>query len=407
MTEDLAKAIANAGITKVEVRSVIGCRANWGVCQKCYGRDLATGELVAMGEAVGIVAAQSIGEPGTQLTMRTFHTGGVASTADITQGLPRVEELFEARRPKTPAVISPGDGTVSIMEVGNKKLLRLEVKEDAISTFETAVGDTIKAKDGDKVKKGDTLYVNSAGEEVDAPAGGDVQVTADGVVKLAHIRKGVYEYPITNWMFLRVQDGGTVEKGQQLTEGQLDPHELMRLKGHDATQAYIISEVQNIYGLQGQNINDKHIEAVVRQMFSKVRIESEGNSEWLAGDIIERLRFEREAASLVAKGKTPPTGTLLLLGISKAALNTESFLSAASFQETTRVLVDAAVSGKVDYLRGLKENVIVGRLIPAGTGFASRQNRPGNNPFAPPIEKKVVPEANIDLAGDDQIDSKG
>ncbi|RLC37932.1 DNA-directed RNA polymerase subunit beta' [candidate division Kazan bacterium] len=374
ITEDLAHKIEKAGLTRVKVRSMITCKAPWGICQKCYGQDLATGQLVKLGEAVGIVAAQSIGEPGTQLTMRTFHTGGVASTTDITQGLPRVEELFEARRPKTPAIVSPGNGTVHIMEVGNKKFIRLEVKEDSRIAISFDVGAKIKVKHNDKVKKGDVIFVADDKDKTEykAPASGVIEIQNNDLV-LHCVKSEVYEYPITKRTFLRVKDGDKIKKGQQITEGQLDPHELMVLKGAEATQAYVTSEVQNIYAMQGQNINDKHIEAVVRQMFSKYRIDKEGDSPWVAGEMVDRLRLEKAAAELVKNHKRPPSATQLLLGISKAALNTESFLSAASFQETTRVLVDAAVSGKVDFLRGLKENVIVGRLIPAGTGFATRQ----------------------------------
>jgi len=374
LTETLSNKIEKAGVTEVLVRSMITCKASWGICQKCYGRDLATGQLVKLGEAVGIVAAQSIGEPGTQLTMRTFHTGGVASTADITQGLPRVEELFEARRPKTPAIMSPGDGTVHIMEVGNKKFIRLEVKESDKLEIDPGSGAKVKVKHGDKIKKGDVIFVADDKDETKykAPSSGTVEIQNNDII-LHYVKSMVYEYPMTRWMFLRVKDGDKIAKGQQITEGQLDPHELLVLKGVDAAQSYITSEVQNIYAMQGQNINDKHVEAVVRQMFSKYRVDKEGDSPWVAGEVVDKLKLENKAAKLVGANKKPPITTQLLLGISKAALSTESFLSAASFQETTRVLVDAAVSGKVDFLRGLKENVIVGRLIPAGTGFVTRQ----------------------------------
>ncbi|AKM84791.1 MAG: DNA-directed RNA polymerase subunit beta, DNA-directed RNA polymerase subunit beta' [candidate division Kazan bacterium GW2011_GWA1_50_15] len=367
ITEDLGRAIAETNVPTVKVRSMITCESEWGVCQHCYGKDLATGRLVEMGEAVGIVAAQSIGEPGTQLTMKTFHTGGVASAADITQGLPRVEELFEARIPKAEAIMAPADGLANIMEVGNKKFLRLQTEEEARWEITLSADDKPLVKAGDKIKKGDPLYTSDQ-EEVKAPASGTV--TLDHLtLGIAYRKKEAYEYPLGHRTFLRIQDGDKVTRGQQITEGQLNLRDLMKLKGLEATQRYVIDEIQKIYSLQGQNINDKHVEAVVRQMFSKVRIEREGDSEFMLGEIIDRLKFERFAATLVAKGKQPPLADHLLLGVSKAALNTESFLSAASFQETTRVLVNAAVLGKVDYLKGLKENVIVGRLIPAGTGF--------------------------------------
>ena len=368
VTEELARDIVAADVRGVKVRSMVTCESEWGICQKCYGKNLATGRLVELGEAVGIVAAQSIGEPGTQLTMKTFHTGGVASAADITQGLPRVEELFEARVPKAEAIMAPGGGLANILEVGNKKLLRLQTEIDGQTELVAGKDAKLAVKSGDKVKKGDVLYTAADGIEVKAPVSGTVTIEGTGLT-LVYKTKETYEYPLGSWTFLRVQDGDRVVRGQQLTEGQLNLRDLMKLKGVEATQRYIIEEIQKIYSLQGQNINDKHVEAVVRQMFSKVRIEREGDSGFIVGEIVERLKFERVALALVAKGKTPPTASHLLLGVSKAALNTESFLSAASFQETTRVLVDAAVIGKVDYLKGLKENVIVGRLIPAGTGF--------------------------------------
>ncbi|OGB73420.1 DNA-directed RNA polymerase subunit beta' [candidate division Kazan bacterium RIFCSPHIGHO2_01_FULL_44_14] len=368
VNEELAKLIADSGAETIRVRSMITCESEWGVCQKCYGKNLASGRLVELGEAVGIVAAQSIGEPGTQLTMKTFHTGGVASAADITQGLPRVEELFEARVPKAEATMAPAEGIANIMEVGNKKFLRLQTEEEAQTELTVTDNAKLAVKSNDKVKKGDLLYTAVDGTEFKAPISGTVRLEQSDLA-IIYKKKEVYEYPLGHRVFVRIQDGDTVTRGQQLTEGQLNLRDLMKLKGMEATQRYIISEIQKIYSLQGQNINDKHVEAVVRQMFSKVRIEKEGDSNLIAGEIVDRLKFERLAVELVAKGKIPPTASHLLLGVSKAALNTESFLSAASFQETTRVLVDAAVIGKVDYLKGLKENVIVGRLIPAGTGF--------------------------------------
>ncbi len=368
ITEEMADEMAKLDVDSVLVRSMISCRANWGVCQRCYGKDLARGEVVAIGEAVGIIAAQSIGEPGTQLTMRTFHTGGVASTVDITQGLPRVEELFEARNPKTEAILSPVDGEIVVLEVANKKVLRVEGDEEAQTDFKFGANDEVKIEETRKVKKGEVMIVTKKGEEIVAPGAGEARVEGKKVI-LTHIRKKVYEFQLPPRSFLRVKDGDKVKKAEQLTEGQLNLKTLMELKGIEATQRYVVEEIQKIYNLQGQNINDKHVEAVVRQMFARIRIENEGDADFGPSEVIDRLRFEKIAAKLVAAGKTPPTGTRLLLGVTKASLTTDSFLAAASFQETTRVLVDAAVAGRVDYLRGLKENVIVGRLIPAGTGF--------------------------------------
>ncbi|ADQ07592.1 DNA-directed RNA polymerase, beta' subunit [Caldicellulosiruptor hydrothermalis 108] len=313
ITEEIAKKIIDAGINRVYVRSVLECKTRYGVCTKCYGLDLGTGQPVNVGEAVGIIAAQAIGEPGTQLTMRTFHTGGIAGQ-DITQGLPRVEELFEARKPKGVAVISEIEGYVSI-------------KED---------------------KKRTITVRNDNGEE------------------------RTYEIPYG--ARLKVNDGDYVQAGDELTEGSINPHDLLRIKGPRGVQSYLLAEVQKVYKMQGVDINDKHIEIIIRQMMKKVKIEDSGDTELLPGDIVEIHRFEEENDKAIAEGKRPALGRRVLLGITKAALSTESFLSAASFQETTRVLTDAAIKGKVDPLIGLKENVIIGKLIPAGTGMAKYRN---------------------------------
>ena len=312
MTEACAKKIVDAGITGLYVRSVLGCRCKHGACRKCYGMGLATRELVNMGESVGIIAAQSIGEPGTQLTMRTFHSGGVAG-GDITQGLPRVEELFEARNPKGVATITEIGGTVSIAD--NKK--RKEV--------------TVTSKDNSKT------YVVSFGSK------------------------------------LRVKPGDVVEAGDQLTEGSVNPNELLPIRGPEGVYRYIIAEVQKVYRNQGVDINDKHIETITRQMLRKIRIEDTGDSGFYAASLVDMIEFENVNNELIAQGKKPATGKRVLLGITKAAIATESFLSAASFQETTKVLTDAAIKGKVDNLIGLKENVLIGKLIPAGTGLKKYQ----------------------------------
>jgi DNA-directed RNA polymerase subunit beta' len=313
ITEEVAKKIVDAGINRVYVRSVLECKTRYGVCTKCYGLDLGTGQPVNVGEAVGIIAAQAIGEPGTQLTMRTFHTGGIAGQ-DITQGLPRVEELFEARKPKGVAVISEIEGYVSI-------------KED---------------------KKRTITVRNDNGEE------------------------RTYEIPYG--ARLKVNDGDYIQAGDELTEGSINPHDLLKIKGPRGVQSYLLAEVQKVYKMQGVDINDKHIEIIIRQMMKKVKIEDPGDTELLPGDIVEIHRFEEENDKAIAEGKRPALGRRVLLGITKAALSTESFLSAASFQETTRVLTDAAIKGKVDPLIGLKENVIIGKLIPAGTGMAKYRN---------------------------------
>jgi DNA-directed RNA polymerase subunit beta' len=311
---DLAEEIARAGIESVNIRSVLTCRTEHGVCSKCYGSNMATGEPVNIGEAVGIIAAQSIGEPGTQLTMRTFHTGGIAGE-DITQGLPRVEELFEARKPKGLAVISEVSGTVRINETKKKREIAI-------------VGD-------------------------------------DGDTKT---------YTIPYGSRISVEEDQRVEAGDELTEGSVNPHDILKIRGVKGVQSYLLHEVQKVYRMQGVDINDKHIEVIVRQMLKKVRIEDAGDTDMLPGGLIDIFEFERENERVVEEGGQPAYAKRVLLGITKASLATESFLSAASFQETTRVLTEASIKGKADPLVGLKENVIIGKLIPAGTGMSRYKN---------------------------------
>ena len=314
INDKIAAEIVVAGIEKVTVRSVIGCRTKHGVCAKCYGMGLATRQEVSIGEAVGIIAAQSIGEPGTQLTMRTIHSGGVAGVADITQGLPRVEELFEARKPKGLAIISEIDGTVRIKEEKNKK---------------------------------------------------------EVVIKGEHEAK---EYVIPFGSKLRVREGDEVLAGDPITEGSINPGEILAIKGPTGVFEYLTTEVQKVYRNQGVDINDKHIELIARQMLKKVRVEDNGDTNMFSGSLVDMYDFEDENNRVIAEGKTPATGKRVLLGITKASLATESFLSAASFQETTKVLTEAAIKGKTDELIGLKENVIIGKLIPAGTGMKIYQD---------------------------------
>ena len=314
INDKIAAEIVAAGIEKVTVRSVIGCRTKHGVCAKCYGMGLATRQEVSIGEAVGIIAAQSIGEPGTQLTMRTIHSGGVAGVADITQGLPRVEELFEARKPKGLAIVSEIDGTVRIKEEKNKK---------------------------------------------------------EVVIKGEHEAK---EYVIPFGSKLRVREGDEVLAGDPITEGSINPGEILAIKGPTGVFEYLTTEVQKVYRNQGVDINDKHIELIARQMLKKVRVEDNGDTNMFSGSLVDMYDFEDENNRVIAEGKTPATGKRVLLGITKASLATESFLSAASFQETTKVLTEAAIKGKTDELIGLKENVIIGKLIPAGTGMKIYQD---------------------------------
>ncbi|RYE75146.1 MAG: DNA-directed RNA polymerase subunit beta', partial [Myxococcales bacterium] len=305
-----------AGVTEVKVRSVLTCDAKTGTCAKCYGRSLATGKLVDIGEAVGIIAAQSIGEPGTQLTMRTFHTGGVASADDITQGLPRVVELFEARQPKGKAPITEAAGRVEI-------------------------------EDTDKARK--------------------IIVTPDDGSE-------VLEFPVTKRQRLLVQDGDHVEVGAPLTAGTLDPQDVLRILGVRRAQEHLVAEVQQVYRSQGVSIHDKHIEIIVRQMLRRITVIESGDTKLLPSDLVDRVLFEGENRQAVTEGRTPASGRPVLMGITKASLATDSWLSAASFQETTRVLTDAAINGRSDSLLGLKENVIIGKLIPAGTGLERYRN---------------------------------
>ncbi len=312
--EDEAEKIIAAGIETVQIRTVLNCKTNHGVCSKCYGRNLATGKEVNIGEAVGIIAAQSIGEPGTQLTMRTFHTGGVAG-GDITQGLPRVEELFEARKPKGLAIISEITGRVEIDETGKRKEISI------------------------------------------VPENGETEV-----------------YAIPYGSRIRVKHGQMVEAGDPLTQGSINPHDIVRVKGIGGVQDYIVKEVQRVYRMQGVDVNDKHIEVIVRQMLSKVKVEDPGDTELIPGGYEDVLTFDKCNEEAIAQGLKPAVAKRVLLGITKASLATESFLSAASFQETTRVLTEAAIKGKEDHLIGLKENVIIGKLIPAGTGMKRYKN---------------------------------
>ena len=314
ITEEIADKIVAAGIEKLEVRSVLACRSKHGVCQKCYGMGLARRDLVSIGESVGIIAAQSIGEPGTQLTMRTIHSGGVAGVADITQGLPRVEELFEARKPKGVAIITEIAGKVKIKETKKKKEVVVTSKDDS-KTYTIPFGSKMKVKDGDMVEVGDPLI-----------------------------------------------------------EGSINPSEILALKGPEGVYEYLTSEVQKVYRNQGVDINDKHVEVIGRQMLKKVRVEDNGDTDMFPGALVDMYDFEDKNNEAIAEGKRPATGHRVLLGITKASLATDSFLSAASFQETTRVLTEAAIKGKVDDLVGLKENVIIGKLIPAGTGMKRYQD---------------------------------
>ena len=392
--------IMASAIEEVKVRSPMTCQSPHGVCAKCYGMDLGRGKLVIPGTAVGIIAAQSIGEPGTQLTLRTFHTGGVASESDITTGLPRVEEIFEARKtPKGEAVVAEIGGVVHIVEserYADQRLARIEHSEMVHEPYLIPEGFEIKVEDGTEVKKGAVLAAGE-GEEIVAQKDGRVRIEGNKVI-VSHEEKEVVEIEIPSTARLRVSDGEHVEAGQPLTEGSLNPHKILRIQGREAAQLYLLSEVQQVYRSQGQNIHDKHFEIIIRQMLSRVKITSPGDTAFLPGDLVSRIRLLHVNEKLRAEGKRPAKFKEMLLGITKAALNTDSFLSAASFQHTIRVLADAAIAGKEDPLVGLKENVIIGKLIPAGTGFSPER-------FAKVMRfdeeaPEAVAEAEIEAEGD-------
>jgi len=365
--------IMEANIPEVKVRSPLTCQLPHGVCAKCYGMDLGRGRLVELGTAVGIIAAQSIGEPGTQLTLRTFHTGGVASESDITTGLPRVEEIFEARKtPKGEAVVAEISGVVRIVDserYEDQRVARIEHSEMVHEPYLIPEGFEIVVEDATEVKKGDVLARNAEGEEIVAQKSGRVRIE-DGKVIVSHEEKEVVEIGIPTGARIVVKDGEHVEAGQPITEGSLNPHKILRIQGRHAVQVYLLSEVQEVYRSQGQNIHDKHFEIIIRQMLSRVKVTHPGDTEYLPGDLVNRVRLLHLNEKLRASGKRPAKFKEVLLGITKAALNTDSFLSAASFQHTIRVLAEAAIAGKEDPLVGLKENVIIGKLIPAGTGFS-------------------------------------
>lgn len=375
--EDLAAQLARANVTSVYVRSPLTCQCEHGICCLSYGRNLATGKLVEKGEAVGIIAAQSIGEPGTQLTLRTFHTGGVASADDITQGLPRVQEIFEARTPKGKALLAEIDGVVHIIkDEDGIRTIRIVSQEVYTDEYDLPPGYTVVIADGTEVNEGDILAENNRSDSDDPPIiarlGGRLHTHGNRLV-ISQEDRDEREMVVPHTARLRVDDGERVVAGQQLTDGSADPQELLALQGKEAVQRYLVKEAQKVYRSQGVNINDKHIEVIVRQMLRRVRIEEPGDTGLLHGELIDSFEFKRINEEIVSQGGEPATAATVLLGITKASLNTDSFLSAASFQETTRVLTEAAITGKVDYLRGLKENVVIGKLIPAGTGFGKRE----------------------------------
>jgi DNA-directed RNA polymerase subunit beta' len=375
--EQKVKEITDAGITKVYVRCPLTCQARRGLCQHCYGRDLARGHLVDLKTAAGIIAAQSIGEPGTQLTLRTFHTGGVVGL-DITSGLPRVEELFEVRVPKSQAIISEIDGVAEVIHNEEGERIKITSSETYRDEYSLPPDFRVMVDNGQWVDRGAMLACPAT--EVEATplsvdlttetqpilsrVAGEV-IIEDGQLSISYEEKEEREYPIPATAHIRIQTEDQIKAGQQLSDGSINPQDILRILGKEAVQQYLVEEVQKVYRSQGVNINDKHIEVIVRQLLTKVRIDSSGDVDLVPGELIDRFRYEDINAKVLAEGGEPATAHTVLIGITRASLNTDSWLAAASFQETTKVLAEAAVYGKIDRLVGLKENVIIGKLIPA------------------------------------------
>ena len=375
--EEEVEAIEAAGIEEVRIRSSMTCQLRYGLCAKCYGRDLGRGKLVEVGAAVGIMAAQSIGEPGTQLTLRTFHTGGVASGIDITHGLPRVEELFEARKnPKGEALMSDIEGLVEIRREEGMRYIRVVNSEVFRDEYDIKRGWKVLVEDGDEIADGTPIASWHGEKEQVANKGGRVLREGRHII-VVHERREEREYEVPSAARLIVGEGDWVKAGQQLTEGSKNTHRLLRILGREATQLYLLSEIQKVYRSQGVNINDKHFEVIISKMLNRVVVTSSGDTKFLPGELVNRRVFTEGNAKAAAEGGRQATAQPTLLSISKAALNTESFLSAASFQHTIRILASAAIEGKQDDLYGLKENVIIGKLIPAGTGFRGRPGHEG------------------------------
>ena len=397
INQELARKIAATSLEKIKVRSPLSCTLQHGICTKCYGLDLGRGSMVQLGAAVGIVAAQSIGEPGTQLTLRTFHTGGVAGGgADITTGLPRVEEIFEARKmPKGEAFIAEISGTLHVDQSEKYADLREVVIENSqLVSDEYSIPKewNIEVEDEVEVKAGEVLATLDDAKIV-AQQGGRVRVEKkEGKVVVSYDQKESVSYDIPNTNRLLVKNNDKVEAGQPLTEGSLNPHRVLKIQGREACQMYLMTEVQKVYRSQGQNIHDKHFEVIIRKMLSKVQIVRPGDANYLPGDVVDRLEIRAVNEELLAEGKQPARSSEILLGVTKASLSTNSFLSASSFQHTIKVLAGAAIGGTVDPLIGLKENVIIGKLIPAGTGFIHGR-------FTEAAEE-VEEEAVIDVGAD-------
>jgi len=400
LDEKRVERILAAGVEEVFIRSPLTCQLEHGICQKCYGRDLGRGDMVELGTAVGIIAAQSIGEPGTQLTLRTFHTGGIAHGGDITRGLPRVEELLEARKyPKGEAIMSDISGRVEIhrseqgirtVKVINSRLVRDE--------YPVKRGWKLLLEDGqDTVREGDVIATRGE-KELRVKSGGRI-VRDDETLAVVYDEREEREYEIPSSVRVLVREGKRIEAGDQITEGSRNPHTILAVLGREATQLYLLQEVQKVYRSQGVNIHDKHFEVIAARMLSRVQVVRSGDTTLLPGDLVDRHTFSKINARVTEEGGQPATARPVLLGITKAALNTDSFLASASFQHTIKVLAGAAIEGKQDDLRGLKENVIIGKLIPAGTGF------PGElGAEVEPLEELEAGDAELQAFADIELD---
>ncbi len=381
LTDEMVNDIVEAHVPAVRVRSAMLCQARRGICRKCYGRDLAANALVRSGAAVGIIAAQSIGEPGTQLTMRTFHTGGIAGAqGDITQGLPRVEELFEARVPKDKADIAEIDGVVEIVkdEGTGARTVRVVSTNVFFDEYQLPEGTKLLVSDRDHVQKDQVIAMMPAEEgsepvPVLARTEGEVVINEDGLLTIRFEEREERSYPIPAARNIVVTNGQKIQAGMPITSGQRDPQDVLRVQGREAVQVYLVKEVQKVYRNTGVYINDKHIEIIIRQMMRRVKVDDPGDTDLLPNDLVDRFVYADTNARVLAEGGEPATAQTVLLGVTKASLNTDSFLAAASFQETTRVLTEAAIEAQKDHLVGLKENVIIGKLIPAGSGIAQRR----------------------------------
>jgi DNA-directed RNA polymerase subunit beta' len=401
LDEGAVARIESAGVQEVFIRSPLTCQLGLGLCQQCYGRDLGRGKLVELGSAVGIVAAQSIGEPGTQLTLRTFHTGGIAHGGDITHGLPRVDELLEARKhPKGEAIMADIGGRIEIHR-GDDGIRTVKVIDSHVVRDQYLLGEgsQLLLEEGQETVKDGQTIAAQGDQEIQVTKGGRV-VYEENAITIVYDEREERDYEIPSSARLLVAEGQRIGAGDQITEGSKNPHTILSVLGREATQLYLLQEVQKVYRSQGVTIHDKHFEVIISKMLSRVQVMRSGDTELLPGDLVDRREFSEVNSRVASQGGNPASAKPVLLGVTKAALNTDSFLSASSFQHTIRVLAGAAIEGKRDHLRGLKENVIIGKLIPAGTGFweAHKEELPAPTGVEEGLE--AVLEAELGAGGD-------